>query len=104
QRIGDSVAGNAGCEIGERTRELPYPEMGGIFKSDSGFATLDLSTGKRLFSVMLVRRAEPLEKSILCAISSPFLMLLFGSSKTSKKLIGRGAHLAVPLIGQRDCA
>ncbi|MGL5471813.1 MAG: hypothetical protein ACRDCT_27170, partial [Shewanella sp.] len=46
----------------ESARGSDPPEMGGIFKSDSGFATLDLSTGKRLFSVKLVRRAEPLEK------------------------------------------
>ncbi|MGL5719551.1 MAG: hypothetical protein ACRCYP_01970, partial [Alphaproteobacteria bacterium] len=81
------------------------PEMGGIFKSDSGFATLDLSTGKRLFSVKLVRRAEPLEKSTCCASPIPLLMLPLDSSKPSKKtLIGRGAHFAVLLIGQRDCA
>ncbi|WP_218185744.1 hypothetical protein, partial [Plesiomonas shigelloides] len=71
---------------------------------DSGFATLDLSTGKHLFSVKLIRRAKPLEKSTGCAIPSPFLTPLLGSSKTSKKLIGRGAHLAVLLIGPRDCA
>ncbi|WP_218185588.1 hypothetical protein, partial [Plesiomonas sp. ZOR0011] len=59
--------------------------MGGIFKSDSGFATLDLSTGKHLFSVTLVRRAEPLEKSTCRAVPSSFLTPLFGSSKTSKK-------------------
>ncbi|MGL4431220.1 MAG: hypothetical protein ACRCUW_00995 [Plesiomonas shigelloides] len=89
----------------ESARGSDPPEMGGIFKSDSGFATLDLSTGKHLFSVKLIRRAKPLEKSTCCAIPSPFLMSLLGSSKTSKKkLIGRGAHLAVLLIGQRDCA
>lgn len=88
----------------ESARGSDPPEMGGIFKSDSGFATLDLSTGKRLFSVKLVRRAEPLEKSTGCASLIPFLTPSFGSSKTSKKLIGRGAHLTVPLIGPRDCA
>ena len=87
----------------ESARGSDPPEMGGIFKSDSGFATLDLSTGKRLFSVKLVRRAKPLEKSTGCARPIPFLTPSLGSSKTSKKLIGRGAHLAVPLIGQRDC-
>ncbi|WP_218572281.1 hypothetical protein, partial [Plesiomonas shigelloides] len=46
----------------ESARGSDPPEMGGIFKSDSGFATSDLSTGKRLFSVKLVRRAKPLEK------------------------------------------
>jgi len=51
----------------ESARGSYPPEMGGIFKSDSGFATLDLSTGKRLFSVMFVRRAEPMKKSICCA-------------------------------------
>ncbi|MGL5487411.1 MAG: hypothetical protein ACRDC6_14180, partial [Shewanella sp.] len=61
------------------------PEMGGIFKSDSGFATLDLSTGKRLFSVKLVRRAKPLEKSTCCASPIFFLTPSLGSSKTSKK-------------------
>ena len=30
----------------ESARGSDPPEMGGIFKSDSGFATLDLSTGK----------------------------------------------------------
>ncbi|WP_218572284.1 hypothetical protein, partial [Plesiomonas shigelloides] len=87
----------------ESARGSDPPEMGGIFKSDSGFATLDLSTGKRLFSVKLVRRAEPLEKSTCRASTLPFLTLFLSSSKTLKKLIGRGAHLAVPLIGQRDC-
>lgn len=77
--------------------------MGGIFKSDSGFATLDLSTGKRLFSVMLVRRAEPLEKSTCRAIPSSFLTPFSALPKHQKKLIGRGAHLAVPLIGKSDC-
>ena len=47
----------------ESARGSDPPEMGGIFKSDSGFATLDLSTGKCLFSVKLVRRAEPMEKA-----------------------------------------
>ncbi|MFL1909436.1 hypothetical protein, partial [Plesiomonas shigelloides] len=61
------------------------------------------SAGKHLFSVMLVRRAKPLEKSTCCAMPPSFLTPPLGSSKTSKKLIGRGAHLAVPLIGQRDC-
>ncbi|MGL5727154.1 MAG: hypothetical protein ACRCYD_04795, partial [Plesiomonas sp.] len=71
------------------------PEMGGIFKSDSGFATLDLSTGKRLFSVKLVRRAKPLEKSTCCAIPSSFLTLLLGFSKTSKKHL-LGAERILP--------
>ena len=87
----------------ESARGSDPPEMGGIFKSDSGFATLDLSTGKRLFSVKLVRRAEPLEK----APAVPCLRLSlspFSAFPThQKKLIGRGASLAVPLIGQRDC-
>ena len=55
----------------ESARGSDPPEMGGIFKSDSGFATLDLSTGKRLFSVKLIRRAKPLEKSTGCA--SPYI-------------------------------
>lgn len=88
----------------ESARGSDPPEMGGIFKSDSGFATLDLSTGKHLFSVMLVRRAEPLEKAPV--VPSLRLSLRFFSAlpKHQKKLIGRGAHLSVPLIGQRDCA
>ena len=53
---------------------------------------------------MLVRRAEPLEKSTFRAVHESCLTPVLGSSKTSKKLIGRGAHLAVLLIGQRDCA
>lgn len=53
----------------ESARGSDPPEMGGIFKSDSGFATSDLSTGKRLFSVKFVRRAEPMEK----ALAAPFL-------------------------------
>ncbi|MGL5666578.1 MAG: hypothetical protein ACRDD9_10680, partial [Shewanella sp.] len=67
-------------------------------------ATLDLSTGKRLFSVKLVRRAEPLEKAP--AVPVLYLSLRCFSAllkHQKKKLIGRGAHLAVPLIGQRDC-
>ena len=88
----------------ESARGSDPPEMGGIFKSDSGFATLDLSTGKRLFSVKLVRRAKPLEKAP--AVPARYLSLrrLSALLKHQKKLIGRGAHLAVPLIGQRDCA
>lgn len=87
----------------ESARGSDPPEMGGIFKSDSGFATLDLSTGKRLFSVKLVRRAKPLEKAP--AVPALYLSLrrLSALPKHQKKLIGRGAHLAVPLIGQRDC-
>lgn len=64
----------------ESARGSDPPEMGGIFKSDSGFATLDLSTGKRLFSVKLVRRAEPLEKALAVPSLRPslcsFLVLL----------------------------
>ncbi|HFH2615933.1 TPA: hypothetical protein ACGJO2_005122, partial [Escherichia coli] len=67
----------------ESARGSDPPEMGGIFKSDSGFATLDLSTGKHLFSVMLVRRAEPLEKSTFRAVPSSCLTPVLGSSKTS---------------------
>lgn len=88
----------------ESARGSDPPEMGGIFKSDSGFATLDLSTGKRLFSVKLVRRAKPLEKAPAVPVLTLSLRRLSALPKHQKKLIGRGAHLAVPLIGQRDCA
>ena len=64
----------------ESARGSDPPEMGGIFKSDSGFATSDLSTGKRLFSVKLVRRAKPLEKNTIRASS------------------GRAAARGVPLL------
>ena len=79
----------------ESARGSDPPEMGGIFKSDSGFATLDLSTGKRLFFVKLVRRAKPLEKSTRYAISLSFLMPLLGSSKTLKKNL-LGAERILP--------
>ncbi|MGL5727232.1 MAG: hypothetical protein ACRCYD_05190, partial [Plesiomonas sp.] len=88
----------------ESARGSDPPEMGGIFKSDSGFATLDLSTGKRLFSVKLVRRAEPLEKALAVPFPSLSLRRFSALLKHQKKLIGRGAHLASLLIGQRDCA
>ena len=87
----------------ESARGSDPPEMGGIFKSDSGFATLDLSTGKRLFSVKLVRRAKPLEKASAVPCLRLSLRRFSAFPKHQKKLIGRGAHLAVPLIGQRDC-
>ncbi|WP_156121037.1 hypothetical protein [Plesiomonas sp. ZOR0011] len=42
------------------------------------------------------------------APAMPYLRLslrpLSAFLKHQKKLIGRGAHLAVPLIGKRDCA
>ncbi|MDA1378535.1 hypothetical protein PCI56_00045 [Plesiomonas shigelloides subsp. oncorhynchi] len=43
-----------------------------------------------------------MEKALAVPALSLFTLFL-SSSKTLKKLIGRGAHLAVPLIGQRDC-
>lgn len=91
----------------ESARGSDPPEMGGIFKSDSGFATSDLSTGKQPFSVKLVRRAKPMEKSTCRAIPrclsvSPLACLCLFPNK--KNLVERGAQCADPMIGQRDCA
>ena len=88
----------------ESARGSDPPEMGGIFKSDSGFATSDLSAGNACFCEACQEGgAYGKSTSHACPLSS--LMPLFGSSKTpKKKLIERGAHLTVPLIGQRDCA
>lgn len=72
----------------ESARGSDPPEMGGIFKSDSGFATLDLSTGKRLFSVKLVRRAEPLEKALAVPALSLFLRCFSALLKHQKNLLG----------------
>ncbi|MCX2499530.1 hypothetical protein, partial [Plesiomonas shigelloides] len=78
----------------------------GIFKSDSGFATLDLSTGKRLFSVKLVRRAKPMEKSTSRALLFVFFAFPLACSRlfpNKKNLVDRGAFLSVSLIGLSDC-
>lgn len=90
----------------ESARGSYPPEMGGIFKSDSGFATSDLSTGKRLFSVKLVRRAKPLEKTpSVPALAVPQLAVSrFCFSNTKKKPVGRGAQFSGQMVAQRDCA
>ncbi|WP_133240596.1 hypothetical protein [Plesiomonas shigelloides] len=90
----------------ESARGSDPPEMGGIFKSDSGFATLDLSTGKHLFSVKFVRRAKPMEKSTCCAaplVFFAFPLVCFCLFPIKKKIVDRGAFLSVSLIGPSDC-
>lgn len=74
----------------ESARGSDPPEMGGIFKSDSGFATSDLSTGKQPFSVKLVRRAKPMEKAPAVpfrAVCPLVLSLVFVSSQIKKILL-----------------
>jgi hypothetical protein len=44
------------------------------------------------------------KKALAVPALSLSLRRLSALPKHQKKLIGRGAHLAVPLIGQRDCA
>ena len=45
-----------------------------------------------------------MEKAPFVPARCPFLCLSLALLKHQKKLIERGAHLTVTLIGQRDCA
>ncbi|MGL5264907.1 MAG: hypothetical protein ACRC9E_01520 [Plesiomonas shigelloides] len=45
-----------------------------------------------------------MEKAPAVPVRRPFFFLSLALLKHQKKLIERGAHLTVPLIGQRDCA